>query len=148
MFSASYDGELFGWLRDEPVDAPQQAWLEKAVGLGIEFSREVSGDHADSRLIDVIVIGRAAETLWAASPGSPHWRDLDVDVFLSALERARMGRWRDSAIVTLIAFAHFLAKHGYVSGREALVLRSRLDPHAPPAFIAAGVLLSAWLRPN
>ena len=65
----------------------------------IPFAREVSEDPG-SQMIDFIVVNRAAEVLWAASPGSPHWRDLDVEAFLAALERHNMPSWlpRDNAI--------------------------------------------------
>ncbi|MBL8740156.1 MAG: hypothetical protein JNK04_03645 [Myxococcales bacterium] len=139
LVTLEHEGELCGWMRHDPVTPEEEVWLTQAVGLAIPFAREVSEDPG-SQMIDFIVVNRAAEVLWAASPGSPHWRDLDVEAFLAALERHNMPSWlpRDNAIGSLFAFTHFLAKYGHITADEARVLRSRLDPYVPALFLAAG----------
>ncbi len=132
------------------MGADERAWLEHAIDLGIRFGIELS-DDPDCQMLDFIFVSRAAETLWAASPGSPHWRDLDVEPLLAVLDRMHMGDLRDNAIASLIAFTCFLSKHGYVTADEALVMKSRVDPYAPPLMIAMGyqpVSLPACLRPS
>jgi hypothetical protein len=139
MVTLEHEGDLCGWARVDPATPEEQAWLTKAVALAIPFAQEVSDDPG-SQMIDFIVVARAAETLWAASPGSPHWRDLDVEAFLAALERNNMPTWlpRDNAIASLFAFVHFLVKYKHITADEARVLRSRLDPHAPALLLAMG----------
>ncbi len=150
MFSVQCEDGVCGWVRDTPVGSDERVWLEHAVDLGIRFGLEVSDDPG-CQMLDFIFVSRAAETLWAASPGSPHWRDLDVEALFEVLDRMHMGELRDNAIASLIAFTHFLSKHGYVTANEALVVRSRLDPHAPPLMLAMGyepVPLPPHLRPS
>lgn len=152
MLTLERDGELAGWMRDEPVGPEERAWLEHAVALATEFGREVS-DDVGSQMCDFIVIGRAAELLWAASPGSPRWRDLDVEAYLEAHERAHMFDWlpRDNVIASLFAFTSFLVKYKHITPSEALIMRSRLDPYTPAIMTALGykpVELPASLRPS
>ena len=148
VVSFEHEGGISGWGRDRPVTPEEEAWLLKAAGLAIPFAREVSDDPG-SQMIDFIVVSRAAEVLWAASPGSPHWRDLDVEAFLAEMEKLGMPTWlpRDNAIGSLFAFVHFLAKYSLITADEARVLRSRLDPHMPALFLAAGYK-PAPLPPN
>jgi hypothetical protein len=112
--------------------------LEAAVALAIAYSREAHGDDMKSRLLEVTAVGRAAEMLWAASPRSPHWRDLDVDAFVSAIHAAGMDCLRDHFIGSLFGFTCFLAKYGLLSVDDALALRSRLDRYVPPLFLSLG----------
>lgn len=139
MVAFEHEGDLGGWMRDRPVTPEEEAWLLQAAGLAIPFAREVSDDPG-AQMIDFIVVSRAAEVLWLASPGSPHWRDLDVEAFLAELDRLGMPNWlpRDNAIGSLFAFVHFLTKYSHITPDEARVLRSRLDPYMPSLFRAAG----------
>lgn len=141
---------MFGWIRHAPMGPDERVWIEQAIELAIRFGAELSDDF-ECQMIDLVVVTRAAECLWATSPGSPHWRDLDVEEFLSLLDRVRLGDLRDNAIASLIGLTHFLSKHGYITDNEALVLRSRLDPYASPLMVAMGyepVVLPAHLRPS
>jgi hypothetical protein len=150
MFSAPCSDGMCGWARDTPVGPEERVWREHAVDLGIRFGIELSDDPG-CQMLDFIFVSRAAETLWAASPGSPHWRDLDVEAVLALLDRMHMGDLRDNAIASLIAFTYFLSTHGYITANEALVMKSRLDPYAPQLMIAMGyepVPLPAHLRPS
>jgi hypothetical protein len=150
LFSVIHDGELHAWARDEPVGAEEQVWLENAVELGFHYAREVS-DEIELHGIDIAFVGRAAEALWAASPGSPHWRDLDADGVLPHIERMCGAHWRANAVASLIGFSHFLARRGKLTEGEALVIRSRFNRFVPPEMIAAGykpVELPPSLRPS
>jgi hypothetical protein len=150
MFSATYDGVFHAWLRHEPLDAAERTWLEHAVELGVRYGREVS-DEIGCQGIDVALVGRSAEALWAAAPGSPHWRDIDPERCLARIERMCGKEWRINGVSSLLGFTHFLAKHGMISADEALVIRARLDPFVPPELIALGydrVELPVELRPS
>jgi hypothetical protein len=150
MFSTTYEGIFHAWLRYEPLSAAERRWLEQAVELGIRYGREVS-DDLDCQGIDVAIVGRTAEALWAASPSSPHWRDLDPEAALARVERMCGREWRDNAVASLMGFTHFLTNCGKLTAGEALVIRSRLDPFVPPVMVAAGyqpVVLPPSLQPS
>jgi hypothetical protein len=131
-------GLPFGWPRKTPVDAAEQRWLNEACTLAAASSREIHGpDAIGSLLLDVSIVGRAAEQLWSAMPGAPSWVLLDVDALVARFERELRGL-RDTAVVTVVAFVHWLRSHGHVSEADALVLIGRLQPHLPEVFFEMG----------
>lgn len=151
MVGLSVAGMHLAWTRETPLGADERRWLEEACALALACSLEVHGpDAVSSQLLDIVVIGRAAELLWSASPGAPSWLRLDVDALVERLDCVLPPGSRDCAMATLITFIHWMHARRYFSPADSMTLLARCEAYVPEAFRAMGYRvepLPAALRP-
>lgn len=130
MFTTVIGRELFGWPRRFVVRPDEQAWLDEACQLAFAYSKEVQGVGLEAQTLDVMVIGRAAEHLWAHATDRPRWCDLDVDAVIERLTAQLPGSDARDLIATILdSFAVWLHANRHIDLEEVIELRSRLCPH-------------------
>jgi len=143
-------GLKFAWTREEPIEPTEQLWLEEACSLALACSRWI-GASGDSQVLDIAVVARAAEQLWAAMPGAPSWTLLDVDALVERLDVVLPHNTREDAMASLLAFIHWMRAAQLLSATDALTLLARCEPYIPELFRATGYRvapLPAALQPS
>lgn len=135
MFMTTVDGGVYGWPRSFPVGAAEQRWLDDSCILALAYSKEVQGVDAEAQLLDLTIVGRAAEHLWANSDEAPQWRDLDVDAIIHSLgPLLHGGDGHDLVATVLDSFAVWLHANRHIGLQDVIAIRSRLCPHVAPLY--------------
>lgn len=117
-------------LLDDPAAA---CWLDQASALALALSREINGDDATCHLLDRMFIQVAAHEIWRTSGGDPCWTKLEVEPWFERL--VDMPFWEGlgaNAVITTLAFYHFLVAKGHVSREAVLPIVDRLRLLATP----------------
>jgi hypothetical protein len=138
-YSTQIGRVIHGWLRDRPVTQAERRWLDQACALALEHATFLHGEDAhESHGWTMALVGRAAEQIWAASPGAPTWAAMDVE---AAIERwaehgdersPRSGpreQFLDTMAWSLAAFVTWLVDKGHLAHDDARALMARLDPY-------------------